>query len=208
MSEAPLDFVHIHEAGSSPLTLLLLHGTGGDEQALVPLGRQLAPRARLLSPRGKVLENGAQTRFFRRLAEGVFDTEDLIFRTHELADFVQAASGVYGFDLKSVVAVGYSNGANIAGALLLLRPEVLGGALLLRPMVPLLPDSLPALENRPVLIAAGENDELIPNDQPEALAALLRRAGADVTLRWEPATHKLSRQELDEAANWLRSRWG
>lgn len=207
MSKAPLDFVHVHEAGSSPLTLLLLHGTGGDEQSLLPIGRQLAPNARLLSPRGKVLENGTQTRFFRRLAEGVFDVEDLIFRTNELADFVLAASARYGFDLKSVVAVGYSNGANIAGALLLLRPEVLGGALLLRPMVPLLPESLPALDNRPVFIAAGEQDELITRDQPESLAALLRQAGADVTLRWEPATHKLSRQELDAAADWLRSHW-
>jgi len=208
MSEAQLDFVHYHEEGSSPLTLLLLHGTGGDEQSLVPIGRQLAPDARLLSPRGRVLEGGAQTRFFRRLAEGVFDLEDLIFRTHQLADFVQAASGTYGFDLKSVVAVGYSNGANIAGALLLLRPEVLAGALLLRPMVPLLPEILPSLGRRPVFIAAGEQDELITRDQPEALAALLRQAGADVTLRWEPATHKLSRQELDAAVDWLRSHWG
>ena len=208
MSEPQLDFVHVHEAGSAPLTLLLLHGTGGDEQSLVPIGRQLAPDARLLSPRGKVLEGGTQTRFFRRLAEGVFDVEDLIFRTHQLADFVQAAATRYGFDLKSVVAVGYSNGANIAGALLLLRPDVLAGALLLRPMVPLLPDTLPALDGRPVFIAAGEQDELITRDQPESLAVLLREAGADVTLRWEPATHKLSRQELDDAAEWLDSHWG
>jgi predicted esterase len=208
MSQTQLTFVHTHEEGSRPLTLLLLHGTGGDEQSLIPIGRQLAPDARLLSPRGKVLENGSQTRFFRRLAEGVFDIEDLIFRTHELADFVQAASVAYGFALTSVVAVGYSNGANIAGALLLLRPEVLAGALLLRPMVPLLPDTLPELANRPVFIAAGERDELITQDQPEALAALLRRAGADVTLRWEPGTHKLTRPELDDAAGWLRTHWG
>ena len=207
MAEAPLSFVHYHEQGSRPLTLLLLHGTGGDEQSLVALGRQLAPDARLLSPRGQVME-GTQTRFFHRLAEGVFDLEDLKFRTHQLADFVQAAATDYGFDLKSVVAVGYSNGANIAGALLLLRPEVLAGALLLRPMVPLLPETLPALEQRPVLIAAGDRDELITNDQPEALAALLRQAGADVTLRWEPATHKLSQQELSDAADWLHAHWG
>lgn len=206
MSENQFGFVHYHEVGQSPLTLLLLHGTGGDEQSLVGIGRDLSADARLLSPRGKVME-GSNARFFRRLAEGVFDVEDLNFRTHEVADFVTEASRKYGFELGSVVAVGYSNGANIAGALLLLRPEVLAGALLLRPMVPLLPETLPSLEARPVFIAAGEHDELITRDQPEALAKLLREAGADVTMRWDSGTHKLSRAELDEARDWLRRHW-
>lgn len=207
MSQADLGFVHVYEDGSSPLTLLLLHGTGGDERALLSIGRQLAPNAKLLSPRGKVME-GTLTRFFRRLAEGVFDVEDLIFRTGEMAEFVRKAAEHYGFDAKSVVAVGYSNGANVAGALMLLHPDVLAGAVLLRPMVPLLPETLPSLEGRSVLVAAGDRDELIPNDQPEALAKMLEQAGADVTLRWEPATHKLTGRELDDATAWVRDRWG
>src|SRR5213593_9983 len=128
------DFIHEFVLGSSSRTLLLLHGTGGNERDLIPLGRELDPNAALLSPRGKVLERG-MPRFFRRLAEGVFDLEDLTFRTHELADFIQAASAAYGFDLRRVVAVGFSNGANIAGSLLLLHPGLLPRAALFRPMV-------------------------------------------------------------------------
>lgn len=207
MTDTPNGFTHVYQDGDGPLTLLLLHGTGGDEQSLIGLARDLAPNARLLSLRGKVME-GTLTRFFRRLAEGVFDTEDLIFRTNEVADFVIEASQTYGFDLSSVVALGYSNGANIAGGLLLLRPEVLAGAVLLRPMVPLLPETLPTLEGRPVFVAAGENDELITREQPESLAKLLEQAGADVTVRWDPGTHKLSRQDLEEVERWLGARWG
>lgn len=206
MTDTLNGFTYHYEDGDGPLTLLLLHGTGGDEQSLVGLARDLAPNARLLSPRGKVLE-GTLTRFFRRLAEGVFDTEDLIFRVNEVADFVTEASAKHGFDPGSVVALGYSNGANVAGGLLLLRPEVLAGALLLRPMVPLLPETLPSLDNRPVFIVAGERDELITRDQPEALAKLLTQAGADVSVRWDPGSHKLSRQDLDESARWLREHW-
>src|SRR3954470_11944872 len=140
-----LDFVHRYVPGRSTRTLLLLHGTGGNETDLLSLGRSLDPTAALLSPRGKVLENG-MPRFFRRLAEGVFDEEDLVRRAHELADFIGEAAEHYRFHPKNVVAVGYSNGANIAGGLLLLRPGVLSGAALLRPMVPLIPQTLPELK--------------------------------------------------------------
>src|ERR1700736_7069237 len=140
------DFIHEFVPGGSERTLLLLHGTGGNERDLIPLGRELDPSASLLSPRGKVLENG-MPRFFRRLAEGVFDLEDLKKRTHELADFVIAAAQFYKIDMKNIVAVGYSNGANIAASMLLLRPEVLSAAILFRAMVPLVPETQPNLSS-------------------------------------------------------------
>ena len=137
------DFIHEFVAGKSNRTLLLLHGTGGNERDLIPLGRELDPNAALLSPRGKILENG-MPRFFRRLAEGVFDLEDLKKRTHELADFVVAAADRYKIDIHNIVAVGYSNGANIAASMLLLRPEILSAAILFRAMLPLVPDQQPS----------------------------------------------------------------
>src|SRR5262249_44649665 len=151
-------FVHRFEpapSGEADATLLLLHGTGGNENDLLPVGRAVAPRAALLSPRGRVLEHG-MPRFFRRLAEGVFDQEDLVARTHELADFGGESAKRYGFDAARVIAAGFSNGANIAASMLLLRPEVLAGAILLRPMVPFEPKTRPELRGRRVLVAAGE----------------------------------------------------
>ena len=192
-------------SGAPPVTLLLLHGTGGSENDLIPLGRALAPAAGLLSPRGAVEENGLP-RFFRRLAEGVFDIPDLTARTHELAEFVLAAASAYAFDARRVVAVGFSNGANIAGALLQLRPELLAGAVQFRPMVPLVPAPLPALAEVPVLVAAGERDPIVPRAQTERWVDLLRREGADVTLRWGPAGHAITRAEVDAARAWLAER--
>src|SRR6516225_5612835 len=148
------DFIHEFVPRKSERTLFLLHGTGGNERDLIPLGRELDPDANLLSPRGQVLENG-MPRFFRRLAEGVFDEEDLIRRTHELADFVEQASAKYRLNRQNVCAVGYSNGANIAGSLLLLRPQTLAGAILLRPIVPIVPEPLPDLSGVPVLAVSG-----------------------------------------------------
>ena len=187
-------------AGST--TLLLLHGTGGDESDLLPLGRVLLPGAGILSPRGKVLERGAP-RFFRRLAEGVFDQEDLARRTTELADFVSAAARAYALSPDGIVAVGFSNGANIAASLLLRRPGVLRGAVLLSPMVPFEPDPLPALAGTSVFIGAGRNDPMVPAEQTERLATLLRAAGADVTLHWEDGGHGITTGELDAAARWI-----
>ncbi len=163
------DFVHEFVPGNSSRTLLLLHGTGGNEHDLLPLGRELDPNASLLSPRGKILENG-MPRFFRRLAEGVFDLEDLKMRTNELADFVAAAVRHYKLDAEKIVGVGYSNGANIAASMLLLRPELLRAAVLFRAMVPLIPDNMPDLSSVHVWIGAGNEDPIIPTSETQRSA--------------------------------------
>src|SRR4029453_2056036 len=178
------DFIHEFVPGTSARTLLLLHGTGGNERDLIALGRELDPNAALLSPRGKVLENG-MPRFFRRLAEGVFDLEDLKHRTNELADFVAVAGQHYGLATHQLVAVGYSNGANIAASVLLLRPQVLSAAVLFRAMVPLIPDKLPDLSSVHIWIGAGDQDPIVPASETTRLVEFLRRAGADVTIRFE-----------------------
>ncbi|HEY1012131.1 MAG TPA: alpha/beta hydrolase [Herpetosiphonaceae bacterium] len=204
-----LGFTHRFEpaAGGDGATLLLLHGTGGDEHDLIDVGRMLRPGAALLSPRGKVLEQG-MPRFFRRLAEGVFDLEDLAARTHELADFIAAACAAYGRDPGRVFAAGFSNGANIAASLLLLRPGVLKGAALFRPMVPLVPEQQPSLAGTPVFIGAGQFDQLVPRRESERLAELLSGAGAEVTTAWQPANHGLTRQDIEQAAAWLAKHAG
>ena len=200
--KASPDFVHQFVPGSSTRTLLLLHGTGGNEHDLLQLGRTLDPTAALLSPRGKVLENG-MPRFFRRLAEGVFDIEDLKERTHELADFVAGAARTYGFDPANLVAVGYSNGANIAASLLLLRPETLRGAILFRAMVPLVPESLPDLSNVSVLIAEGNQDPIARPEEGQRLADLFRETGALVTVHLSNADHGLTNEDMTVAKRWL-----
>jgi len=196
------DFIHEFVPGASDRTLLLLHGTGGNEHDLIPLGRELDPNAALLSPRGKILENG-MPRFFRRLAEGVFDVEDLKQRTNELADFVAAAVRQYRLAADHVVAVGYSNGANIVTSMLLLRPEILRTAILFRTMVPLVPDNLPDLSSVRVWIGAGDQDPIIPASETQRLATLFRRGGADVTIRFAHATHGLTNDEVKMARLWL-----
>jgi phospholipase/carboxylesterase len=200
------DFIHKFVPGTSERTLVLLHGTGGTESDLLGLGRALDPDAALLSLRGKVLENG-MPRFFRRLAEGVFDEEDLIFRAHQLADFIHVASEHYAFSQNKAIAVGYSNGANIAGGILLLRPETFQGAALLRPMVPLIPENLPELKGAPVLVAAGNDDPIVPVENARELAALLRRSGADVTAFFENAGHGLTETTVATTQRWLKD-WG
>jgi predicted esterase len=196
------DFIHEFVPGTSNRTLLLLHGTGGNERDLIALGRELDPNAALLSPRGKVLENG-MPRFFRRLAEGVFDLEDLKHRTNELADFVIAAAQHYGFASDNLVAVGYSNGANIAASMLLLRPEALPTAILFRAMVPLYPETQPNLSPVRVWIGAGDQDPIVPASETKRLVELLRRAGADVTIRFAKAGHGLTNDDLEAARHWL-----
>jgi phospholipase/carboxylesterase/glyoxalase family protein len=200
-----LAFVHRFVAASNahtPTTLLLLHGTGGNEDDLLGLGHELLPGAALLSPRGKVSENG-MPRFFRRLAAGVFDHDDLVQRTHELADFVGAAAEHYGIAQQQIVAVGYSNGANIAASTLLLRPGTLRAAVLLHPMVPLVPETLPDLSGTSVFIGAGKLDPIVPAAQTERLALLLQSAGANVEVAWQPGGHALSLPEIQAAAAWL-----
>ncbi len=183
------------------LTLLLLHGTGGDENDLLPLGRRLAPDAALLSPRGRVLENGAP-RFFRRLAEGVFDEADLKFRANELADFVERAAARYGFDKSNVVAIGYSNGANIASAMMLLRPRLLRGAALFRPMRPFVPEQMPDLSGVPIFIAVGRFDPGISSEATGDLVTLLRDAEAVVSVYSVAAGHNLTGEEVEQARAW------
>jgi phospholipase/carboxylesterase len=202
VSARDLGFAHRFYPGETEATLLLLHGTGGSEDDLVPLGRDLAPGAAILSPRGKVSEYGA-ARFFRRLAEGVFDQEDLVFRTHELADFVENASEEYGFDLSKLVAVGYSNGANIAASLMLLHPDLLRAAVLFRAMVPFEPEETPDLSGMRVFLSAGRRDRMIPPQNTERLAEILREAGADLDLRWRDTGHPLTYEEVAEARDWL-----
>jgi phospholipase/carboxylesterase len=201
-AKPPTSFRHVFVPGKSDRTLLLLHGTGGDEHDLLSAGRSLDTEAPLLSPRGKVLENGLP-RFFRRLAEGVFDEQDLIFRTNELADFVTEAAVCYSLDPAKIYAVGYSNGANIAASLLLLRPGVLAGAALLRAMVPLVPDALPKLNGTSVLLLSGQHDPLVPEENARRLAGLLSEAGANVTLRFENAGHQLTEHSLDLTRRWI-----
>ena len=184
-------------------TLLLLHGTGGNEQDLISLARELNPRAAILSPRGKVLESG-MPRFFRRLAEGVFDIEDLKFRTHELADFVEKASKVYGFDLKYLVSVGYSNGANIASSLMLLHLEVMSSAVLFRAMIPFMPERVPNLSAKDIFLGSGENDPIVPREQTETLFRLFEEAGANIVLHWQKNSgHELGYDEISAAKEWL-----
>ena len=203
MMKLQTDFVHEFIPGNSSRTLLLLHGTGGNERDLILLGRELDPNAALLSPRGKVLENG-MPRFFRRMAEGVFDLEDLKLRTSELADFVTAAAEHYGFGLENLIAVGYSNGANIGASMLLLRPEIMHAAILFRAMVPLIPERAPDLSSVHVWIGAGDQDPIVPASNTKGLAELLRRGGADVTIRFVNAGHGLTNSDLEAARHWLR----
>ena len=202
-----LSFTHKYIPASSNMaseTLVLLHGTGGDENDLLPLGKMLDPGANLLSPRGKVLENG-MPRFFRRLSEGVLDIPDLIAQSQALAQFIVEAASTYGFDPARVTAAGFSNGANIAGALLLLHPGVLKAAVLLHPMVPLVPEALPDLTGTCVFIGAGRQDPMVSVSETERLAALLRQAHAEVTIEWQPGGHTLTREEASAAAVWLKT---
>jgi phospholipase/carboxylesterase len=187
------------------LTLLLLHGTGGDENDLIPIAKMLEiTNASILSVRGKVLENG-MPRFFRRLAEGVFDLEDLKFRTNELADFVRNASRAYSFDLHRIMAIGYSNGANIATSILLLHPDVLSNAILFRAMIPLVPDMLPNLSSKRVLMSAGLHDPLISRHQTDELFELLKKIGAKVSIKWQNSGHELTQKDINTAREWLSS---
>lgn len=211
MSSSTTDSGFIHhfipaetgDVASAP-TLLLLHGTGGNESDLLELGRSLAPGYNLLSPRGKILENG-MPRFFRRLAEGVFDEEDLKFRTQELADFVLAAVKQYQIDGSRITALGYSNGANIAASLFLLKPEVLSRGVLLRAMVPLQPEAKPKLRGKEIFLAAGRFDPLIPLANSKQLAEMLTEYGAEVELHEISTGHQLTSAELEAAKHWINA---
>jgi phospholipase/carboxylesterase len=195
---------HLFKKGSDERkpVLLLLHGTGGNEEDLLALADMISPDSAVLSVRGNVSENG-MPRFFRRLAEGVFDEEDLIFRTKELNEFIDESANKYRFDRNNVVAVGYSNGANIAGSLIFHYEDALKGAILHHPMVPRRGIELPDLTNLPVFIGAGKNDPICPAAETEELENLLTNAGAKVHVKWENMGHQLSRAEVEEASEWF-----
>jgi Predicted esterase len=202
-----LDFIHRFisansKAKKSSLTLLLLHGTGGTEDDLIPLGNELTLDASILSVRGKVLENG-MPRFFRRLEEGVFDLEDLKMRTDELADFILKSSSIYDFDLKRLIAVGYSNGANIGASLLLRRPEVLAGAILFRAMVPFIPDVLPDLSKKFIILLEGMRDPIVSRHEAESLLKIFNKAHSNVTIKWQGSGHNLTQEDIESAKKWL-----
>jgi predicted esterase len=202
------EFIHRFEPGDDlgrPV-LLALHGTGGDETDLLPLARMIDRHASTLSPRGKVLEQGLP-RYFRRLAEGVFDQEDLRLRTRELAEFLGSAAARYAFDPSRIIAVGYSNGANIAASLLLSGLGRLQGAILLRPMVPFEPEAVPPLNGKQILLSASRQDPIVPPHLTERLAELLESGGAAVTTRWYAGGHGLSPQEIKDAAAWYGERF-
>jgi len=198
--------LHVHHwepaAEQGQPTLLLLHGTGGDEHDLIPLARLVAPAASLLSVRGNVLEQG-MPRFFRRLREGVFDLDDLARRTLELSDFIDAASVQYGFSPDALLALGFSNGANIAASLLLTRPQALAGGILIRAMVPFEPETPVERRGRRVLLSQGRTDPLIPPSGAERLSELLRQGGAEVELAWQPGGHALTQGDVTAARRWL-----
>lgn len=204
-SDIPLGFDHRYVVGDGKragLTLLLLHGTGGDGDSLLQLGYTLAPAATLLSPSGQVRE-GESRRFFRRLAEGVFDQDDLAVRTRELSEFLRGAASTYEFNPRRVVAVGYSNGANIATSLMFRYPDALAGAVLFRPMVPFAPDTGLVLRGIPVLLCAGEYDHLLPRGDTERLGDMFRAAGADVMVHTEAAGHEMSLGDIATARDWI-----
>jgi phospholipase/carboxylesterase len=184
--------------------LLLLHGTGGNEEDLIPIGKMISPESAILSPRGKVLENG-MPRFFRRLAEGVFDVEDLKYRTCELATFVSNASQFYGFDLKRTIVVGFSNGANIGASMLLLRPEVLSGAILFRAMVPLELESVPDLSDKHIVLCEGLYDPIVTQQEAKRLFLLLEKSRAKISLRWQKSSHNLTQDDVLIAKEWFDS---
>ncbi|MEG0449092.1 MAG: alpha/beta hydrolase [Lysinibacillus sp.] len=199
---------HVFHKGTDETkpTLLLLHGTGGNEHDLIGLAQKIDDTANILSVRGNVLENG-MPRFFRRLAEGVFDMEDLIFRTQELNDFVAQAAKEHGFDRTRVVAIGYSNGANIAASMLFHYEDALAGVILHHPMVPRRGIELPTLTNSPVFIAAGTNDPMCSAQESEDLQALLLAAGADVTTAWFNYGHQLTMPEVEAAKDWYNTKF-
>lgn len=197
---------HIFKEGSSDRTLLLLHGTGGTEQDLLPIAEIIDSSANVLSVKGNVSENG-MARFFRRLEEGVFDEEDLIKQTAELNEFLSEAADKYQFDRANIVAIGYSNGANIAGSLLFHHEQALKGVILHHPMVPRRNITLPDLTGVDVFIGAGHNDPLCKEAESEELYKVLEDNGAAVTLHWENQGHQLTRSEVDAAKVWYEEKY-
>jgi phospholipase/carboxylesterase len=197
-----VDFIHQFVPGKSGATILLLHGTGGDENDLMPIGKGLAPGSAILSPRGRVSEHGA-ARFFARIAPGVFDEKEVRTRAAELAEWIESAIAKYSIDQTKIYALGYSNGANIAAAMMLLHPGVIAGGLLLRPMAVIRPQPLPDLKGAPILISAGQHDHEIPAPEAEALGRLLSEAGAVVDFAMQNSGHELIPTDFQIGKQWF-----
>lgn len=195
---------HVINKGNNDTTLLLLHGTGGNEHDMLPLTGLIDREANVLSVRGNVSEHG-MPRFFRRISEGVFDEDDLVNRTHELNDFITTAASENGLDREKIVAVGYSNGANIAASLMYHDKDALHAAILFHPMVPLRNIELPDLSGKKVFIGAGVNDPISPKEETEELAEALRNAGATVEIYWHQAGHSLTQDEVQQAGAWYKA---
>jgi phospholipase/carboxylesterase len=201
--------IHKFIKGTNPKkpTLLLLHGTGGDENDLLPIGKMIDGESSILSVRGEVIENG-MPRFFRRIAPGVFDEQDLMYRTSQLNDFIDQASKTYDFDRGDVVAVGYSNGANIAANMLMQIPYSLSGAILMHPMLPRKDGVVPVLKGIQVLITAGNSDPIVPLASTQALKKILEENGAEISLSWFKFGHKLSSEEIQFIIKWYQMTFG
>lgn len=195
---------HVINKRDNDTTLLLLHGTGGNEHDMLPLAGLIDSEANVLSVRGNVSEHGIP-RFFRRIAEGVFDEEDLVNRTHELNDFITTAASENGLDREKIIAVGYSNGANIAASLMYHDKDALHAAVLFHPMVPLRKIELPDLSDKKVFIGAGVNDPISPKEETEELAKALKNAGAEVEIYWHQSGHSLTQDEVQQAAAWYKA---
>ncbi|TFG75201.1 MAG: alpha/beta hydrolase [Thermodesulfobacteriales bacterium] len=204
MSEQ-LHFIHKYIPSEDPTnrtTVLLLHGTGGDEESLLPIVDIVSPDAVILSLRGQVLENG-MPRFFKRISEGVFDLEDLKLRTRELASFIEASGQIYGLESNEVIALGYSNGANIASSVMLTYPALISRAVLYHPMIPFVPANSPDLSKAKILITAGTNDPIVSSDETIELHKMFQDYGADVEIFWHDQGHNLTREELDKTTSFL-----
>lgn len=195
-------FEHIWKPGNSNRVLVLFHGTGGDEESLLPLAQSISPEYSVLSLRGRV-DEGGQLRFFRRFAEGLFDEESILRESQAIADFLADMAAKHGFDRSRAIALGFSNGANIAASVLLLHPEALGGGILLRPMVPLRPAHAPGLPGKRILAISGDSDPIVPIQNAKELAAMFRGYGAEVDHVELKAGHNLTRAEIEIAKSWL-----
>lgn len=197
-----LGFIYNYIPSSGENTLLLLHGTGGNEDDLLTIGQMLDQKASILAPRGKVVENG-MPRFFRRISPGVFDIEDLKFRVSELTEFIMLACKKHSIDQRSLIGVGYSNGANTAAGLIMLEPTLLKRSILFRVMLPFLPERIPELSGTRVFISGGKYDQMISEEGTLELKNILQKSGADVKMNWEQSTHALSAGEINKAREWL-----
>ncbi len=190
-------YIHHAEGAGSPL-LFLFHGTGGSETQFLDLGRQLQPRGRIVAPRGDVSEGGA-LRYFRRMAEGQYDMEDLERATEKMAGFVRAQAG----DARPVHGFGYSNGANILASVMFEHPGLFDTAVLMHPLIPFEPHPEPGLAGRRVLITAGRNDPIAPAARTEALWAWFKAQGAEADLVWHEGGHEIAQSELRAVAAFL-----